>query len=100
MALAVEGVLGPEALFEFLKLCFDTGINGTQTGCDETAAAPDAGILPDRERFDIASRVPKFLFDLRRIMKIIGMYAHDYLILLHHLFQGTRERGREYLAML
>jgi hypothetical protein len=28
------------------------------------------------------------------------MHPHDYLILLHHMFQGTRECGCEYLAML
>ena len=54
----------------------------------------------DRERFDISSRAPEFLFDLRRIMQIIGMYPHDYLILPHHMFQGTHECGHEYLAML
>jgi hypothetical protein len=34
------------------------------------------------------------------MVNIIGMHPHDYLILVYHMFQGTRERSREYLAML
>jgi hypothetical protein len=51
-------VLGPEALFELRKLRFDTGINGAQTGFDETAATTDARIALDHERFDVSTRPP------------------------------------------
>jgi hypothetical protein len=51
-------MLGSEALFDLLKLRFDTGINGAQTGFDETATTTDACIALYCERLDISSRVP------------------------------------------
>jgi hypothetical protein len=51
-------VLGSEALFELLKLRFDTGINGAQTGFNETAATTNTRIALDREHVAISSRVP------------------------------------------
>jgi hypothetical protein len=50
--------LGSKALFELLKLRFDTGIDGAQTGFDEATTTTDARIALDRERYDISSCVP------------------------------------------